>query len=317
MQGYSNGYSRNNPQSDARIQRQPIFDPALKHFPNGFRLGEPLFNHPDIQQEWLKARWLVISHLLELIANSCWHQHLVLRGSLLLKAWLGDAAREPGDIDWVFRPKDISVSNALCKQLFNELAILVSRHPQIGNVEIETYKITIDNIWTYERAEGRRIVFPWKVQDLPPGTLQMDLVFGEEIPDEPMQTLIPASEGKGTLVWSVSKELSLAWKLLWLETDSYPQGKDLYDAVLLAQQIHLPFQLLRRVFESSEDWRYFQKHILKPNSSFPWEVDAQSVEWDDFQKEYPQIEGTASDWLTRLSEALASTFAERDRSLPL
>ena len=29
--------------------------------------------------------------------------------------------------------------------------------------------------------------------------------------------------------------LALAWKLLWLATDTYPQGKDLYDAVLLAE----------------------------------------------------------------------------------
>ncbi|PYC74957.1 hypothetical protein C7C45_03455 [Micromonospora arborensis] len=29
--------------------------------------------------------------------------------------------------------------------------------------------------------------------------------------------------------------LALAWKLLWLATDRYPQGKDLYDAALLAE----------------------------------------------------------------------------------
>ena len=40
---------------------------------------------------------------------------------------------------------------------------------------------------------------------------------------------------------------ALAWKLLWLATDTYPQGKDLYDAVLLAEHTTVDQSLVRQL----------------------------------------------------------------------
>lgn len=129
----------------------------------------------------------------------------------------------------------------------------------------------------------------------------MDVVFNEQLWCDPIETLIPTYGDCSQTVWSVNKEVSLAWKLLWLETDIYPQGKDLYDAALLAKQTHLRLGLLKEVLQSG-DWR--SKEALTVEFPLKWEVD-----WKNFKLEYPWIEGGASEWQARLSSALTSTFA--------
>ena len=61
------------------------------------------------------------------------------------------------------------------------------------------------------------------------------MVFCEDLPVAPVVTPIPHAEGPPSQLRTATRELSVAWKLLWLETDSNPQAKDLYDAVLLAE----------------------------------------------------------------------------------
>lgn len=308
-----------NPVQDPRMQRSQVFDPALWHFSHrAFRLGDPIFQDPELAERWFEARQQVIEYLLLSIQGSHWHEHLILRGSLLLKAWLGDTAREPNDIDWVFRPDHVQLKDTfgkvseLPKQLFDELIQMVRTYPLVGNVKIDGARIATDDIWTYERADGRRILLPWQAEGLPEGTLQIDIVFGERLFTEPILTPIPTSWNENILMWSASKELSLAWKLRWLETDMYPQGKDLYDATLLAEQTHLPFELLRQVLELSEDWIGSLKYDV-PNfswkSGYPWLTELDSIDWDNFKLEYPWVEGDVKSWLDRLSLALAPTFA--------
>jgi hypothetical protein len=300
------------PNTDPRIKRPAVFDPALKHFLNAFRFGEPIFQDPQIASQWLDARQQVIELLLQLIQESHWNEHLVLRGSLLLKAWMGDFAREPGDIDWVFRPENIKPNDdRSSERLFDELFQMFVIHKKIGNISIDVLNISTDDIWTYHRVEGRRIVIPWQAEGLPAGTLQMDVVFGERLFTEPILTPIPTKLGGNIPIWSASKELSLAWKLLWLETDMWPQGKDLYDATLLAEQTQLPFDLIRQVLESSEDWVDCLKSVpdFSWKSGYPWLIESRYIDWDNFKLEYPWVEGDAQSWIDRLKLALAPTFA--------
>lgn len=63
--------------------------------------GEPAFDAPSTARRWRAAHRAVQDHLLEVIAGSPWGDGLILRGSLPLRAWLGAAAREPGDLDWI------------------------------------------------------------------------------------------------------------------------------------------------------------------------------------------------------------------------
>ena len=131
----------------------------------------------------------------------------------------------------------------------------------------------------------------------------MDVVFKEDLWTDPVQTQIPTSQNSSRTVWSVDQEISLAWKLLWLETDIYPQGKDLYDAALLAENTHLSLDLLKLVLQSG-DWRPRSEEFT---ADFPleWEVD-----WENFKLEYPWTTGSAEEWQLRLSAALKPTFAE-------
>jgi hypothetical protein len=279
-----------------------IFDPALLQFSRAFRHGDPHFGDDASHHKWIDAKWQVIDHLLGIITNSKWNDHLVLRGSLLQKAWFGDDGREPGDIDWVFRPKEVGIDDSLAVELFTDLKGRVAESQTVGDAEIVVKKIFTDDIWTYERAAGKRIIFPWKAEALPAGYIQMDVVFKEDLWTDPVQTQIPTSRNSTRSVWSVDKEISLAWKLLWLETDMYPQGKDLYDATLLAENTHLSLDLLKLVLQSY-DWRPRSGEL---SSDFPlrWEVD-----WENFKLEYPWVEGMAEDWKARLTEALKPTFS--------
>ncbi|MEV0492011.1 nucleotidyl transferase AbiEii/AbiGii toxin family protein [Streptomyces atratus] len=63
--------------------------------------GEPAFSDPSLAPRWRAARRSVQDHLLRVVAESPWGDGLILRGSLPLQAWVGAAAREPGDLDWI------------------------------------------------------------------------------------------------------------------------------------------------------------------------------------------------------------------------
>ncbi|GAA4921711.1 nucleotidyl transferase AbiEii/AbiGii toxin family protein [Actinoplanes utahensis] len=47
------------------------------------------------------AHRAALDHVLTLIAESEWAHVLVLRGSMTMPAWVGDAARPPADLDWI------------------------------------------------------------------------------------------------------------------------------------------------------------------------------------------------------------------------
>ncbi len=262
--------------------------------------GEPTFQDIEVGLEWRAARRRVIDHLLRLVSESTWQDDLILRGSMLLKVWMGEAAREPGDVDWVIASKTVQVSDRWTISMFEGLIKFVAEQSRADNIDILVSEAAVDDIWTYDRAPGRRIVFPWRTAGLPPGFVQMDFVFQEEMWSPPVRTSISTLEGINVELWTASRELSLAWKLLWLATDMYPQGKDLYDAALLAEQVYLPSILLRQVLEPAFRG---SPPTLGPDFVRAWEVD-----WENFQLEYPWVKGSARDWQERLVQVLAPTF---------
>ena len=295
------------PELEPGVQRPKVFDPALMHFANGFRVGEPKFADAETARRWRATRRAVMDHVVKMVSESPWAGNLVLRGSLLLKAWLGDAAREPGDMDWVVTPRTIALDSDWSRQFFPDLARMVCDRAagRIG-AEIVAAEVAMDDIWTYERAPGRRVVFPWRAPGLPTGAVQMDVVFGEELLLPPAPTQIPHADGsEGPTVLAAAKELSLAWKILWLETDSYPQGKDLYDAALLAEQTRLPADILLRTLTTpSAGASWLKREEINAELPLRWQVD-----WDTFRAEYPWVEGDAEDYQRILSDALRRTFA--------
>lgn len=95
---------------------------------------------------------------------------------------------------------------------------------------------------------------------------------------------------------------------MWLIDDMYAQGKDLYDAVLLAERYPLPYELLHEVFRLSGEWPYpYQEYV-----SFDNVVEAlRFVEWRHFVTEYPQYADDERAFVERLKRAVAPTFAGR------
>ncbi|MEW4488142.1 nucleotidyl transferase AbiEii/AbiGii toxin family protein [Thalassoglobus sp. JC818] len=292
--------------ANSGTSRPKYFDPALRHFVEGFRAGEPQFASPDVEKLWQTNRLKVLHHILKLISESECAEHLVLRGSVLLRTWFGEQARQPGDLDWVVTPQNWSINQQPARKLIEELVELLRGSVVDDSLHIPDTPFATDEIWTYEKAPGRRIIVPWKTSD--PrlnGTIQMDFVFGEAMPSQPQFTDVIVGPFSPIPLRTATIEQSLAWKLLWLATDCFAMGKDLYDAVLLAEHSKISADLLKRTFEADETLHYSHYRNFTAEEIQNW-----SVEWDDFVKEYPTIPGTAVDWKQRLQAALKPLFQE-------
>ncbi|MFJ1752386.1 nucleotidyl transferase AbiEii/AbiGii toxin family protein [Kitasatospora sp. NPDC088134] len=283
------------PIEDPRAVQPVVFDPAMKHYADAYRPGDPRFADPALGAAWSAARRHAMDAVLRVVADSGWVDHLVLRGSVLLRAWFGAAAREPGDLDFVVVPEEWAIDDPRTGDLLHGLVRAAAA--EAGPVRFLPAEAVIEDIWTYERVPGRRLLLPWAADGLPGGTVQLDFVFHEPLPVPPE----PCEVAPGAVLNTATRELSLAWKLLWLHTDSYPQGKDLYDAALLAGSTGLRYAVLRDVFVPGE--AVYAEHPFGPDS-------LRGTEWAHFVAEYPHLAGEEADHLRTLAAALAPTFAE-------
>ncbi|MFC4117388.1 nucleotidyl transferase AbiEii/AbiGii toxin family protein [Nonomuraea zeae] len=203
-------------------------------------------------------------------------------------------------------PHDIELDSSFTAKMFKGLIGAVADDPGAsGAVTVDATGIRVDDIWTYDRTPGQRLVFTWRAAGLPSGTVQLDFVFNERLPVPPVTALIPRTGGgEPAPVQAATPELSLAWRILWLASDIWVQGKDLYDAVLLAERITLPDELFRGVLQEALGERAAAEFDLDTIRN--WDVD-----WEEFQVEYPQVQGQAHVWKRRLAHALTPTIVRR------
>jgi hypothetical protein len=276
----------------------------MKQHPNAYRATDPAFADPSRTDAWRTARRAALDLVLTAVSESEWVDHLVLRGSVLMAAWFGEEAREPGDLDFVVVPQTWKIDDERTARMLEGIARAAQEASGDG-VRISAEGAVVEDIWTYERVPGRRMVLPWTAPGLPHGHVQLDFVFEERLPEPPEPVELPG----GTVVQAATPALSLAWKMMWLLNDAYAQGKDLYDAVLLAERHPLPYELLHKVFELSGEWPYPQepyitlKHVVEL---------LQYVEWHHFVVEYPQYADAEREFVDRLVEAVTPTFAGRE-----
>jgi hypothetical protein len=294
------------PPRDDESTENLIFEPATQQYRRAFRRGDPVLP-PDEMERWHAARREVMRHLLDVVSGTEWAGHLVLRGSLALKAACGTEAREPGDIDWVVRPSDLRMDQPEAHRLLDGILRVVAANTSSHSVKIDAGAVVRNDIWTYERAPGHRIAFPWSCGSLPPSLVQMDFVFEQKLHVPPSVIRLTLGDLPEVPVLAASNEESLAWKLLWLFSDIYPQGKDLYDAVLLAERTPLRSSLLKTVLEDAGEWN--PKWI---SETFPLRsaCHQRSVDWENFRKECPWVEGTCEAWVARLQKAIAAAVSE-------
>ncbi|GAA1254305.1 hypothetical protein GCM10009665_51190 [Kitasatospora nipponensis] len=315
-------------------------------------------------ERWRTAHRAVLDHLLALVAGSPLGDALVLRGSMVMSAWVGSDAREPADLDWIVPPPPLVpldpehpypyVAEVAEVQQWPEAADgagryeiwrfedfgtrglrpvtppeglhwiveaepeydpphealldLVRERPQAApGVLLDADAARADGTWTYAEygTAGVRLIVPWRARGLPPGEARLDFARDERLPEPPVLTAIPRGDGAGrTPVRTAGRELSLAWKLLWLHTDCATHGraqaKDLYDAVLLAEAAAttLSPRLLRTVFRQAPGGPA-AADALGRDAVARW-----SVDWQGFRAEHPRVRGTAEEWLERLGRAL-------------
>ncbi|WP_281312509.1 nucleotidyl transferase AbiEii/AbiGii toxin family protein [Polyangium sp. y55x31] len=222
-----------------------------------------------------------------------------------LEAWFPEHARRAHDIDFVVRDASTAPDSTAAQKLLDGIRQVVRDALVEGDVRIIEDEIVLDSIWTYERAEGRRLSVPWLFAGAMRDAIQIDIVFREPLQDAPTIEVLhntAVAHGyrhipTGLSLWFASRAESLAWKLLWLETDAHPQAKDLYDAVLLAEHVALPVDLVRRVFTvKGETWQH------GGDTQF---VRAWHIEWEGFALEYPELAtGNGDAWLDRLASML-------------
>ncbi|GHG70618.1 nucleotidyl transferase AbiEii/AbiGii toxin family protein [Comamonas sp. JC664] len=274
--------------------RADVFDPALRHHGRAFIKGPPHFEDPAEEARFRTTRARVLRRCLAAIGHAPVGDRLVVRGSAVLEVWYGERARPAKDLDVVVTPASVGPNSHEGEKLLRDLAQAITDVLRVEGTNLDPAAIPVDAIWTYERAEGRRLTFPWFWEGRVRDSVQVDVVFNEPLLTAPIALTVDAVP-----VRVASKEESLAWKLLWLADDGYPQGKDLYDAVLLAEDTSLPPGLLQRVFEakSSDCW---QDEFNQGEFHFHTRVD-----WPNFALEHPTLaQGDVDSYWARLKTAL-------------
>jgi hypothetical protein len=181
---------------------------------------------------------------------------------------------------------------------------LVRKQPRTGGgMVFDPDVATVDATWdyTYEPTDGSegggvRITLPWRSVD-EHGSIQLDFAYDEQLPDPPIFAVVPRGDGGPPMVVrSASRELSLAWKVQWLAADQAGNGrvagKDLYDAVLLAELdgVRLPDRLRRRVLRA----------VPNPDAVRDW-----AVNWAEVSV---HAAGDPRNWLDRLATALQRMY---------
>ncbi|MGC4047881.1 MAG: nucleotidyl transferase AbiEii/AbiGii toxin family protein [Armatimonas sp.] len=259
--------------------RPHIFDPALRHYPHGFRQGDPKFADESTRLYWEWMQQEAMTHLLGITKACSWKDGPILRGSVVLWHYLGGQARVPRDLDWLVQPTSLKPDSPLIQDFFREVVARLRDEPSFGSGAFEPDEIRYDDIWVYDKSPGLRLVFPWYAQNMPVGMVQMDFAFQEPLPTAPVYLDLPGASG----VRAASLEQLLAWKLYWLKEDDYPQGKDLYDATLIAE------------------------HLYAAGTPYSFDLPdtlVSDVYWDDFLSEYPDVQGDPASWAKRLRAAL-------------
>lgn len=134
------------------------------------------------------------------------------------------------------------------------LELIATQPVTVGGVRLDADNAAVDTEWGYAYDSedgagggGSRLVIPWQGDGVN-GTVRVDFAYDERLPEPPVLLAVPRIDGRPpTVTWAANARSALIWKVHWLVTDQeqhgFCQGKDLYDAVLLAELVSDPPRL--------------------------------------------------------------------------
>lgn len=253
-----------------------------------------------------------LDHVLAAISRSRWGEHLVLRGSALMRAWYGRDARMPHDLDFIVDSEVWRDDEFQTGEIFEDLFLDVEYSPRTDLMDGLCFvpsRVGRSSIGAYGTREtmvrdrpddrwGFRLTLPWYCGGAR-GQVQVDFAFDEKLHAPPCRTAVPRLSGGAPLfLKAATPEQSLCWKLHWLWIDSRPLCKDLYDVWLLRNVRPSPSLLDRTTgvgdaaSRVATDW--LQADVLR------WG----RLDWDGFRAEYPMVRGTARDYRKAIEDDL-------------
>lgn len=253
-----------------------------------------------------------LDHVLAAISRSRWGEHLVLRGSALMRAWYGRDARMPHDLDFIVDSEVWRDDEFQTDEIFEDLFLDVEYSPRTDLMDGLCFvpsRVDRSSIGAYGTREtmvrdrpddrwGFRLTLPWYCGGAR-GQVQVDFAFDEKLHAPPCRTAVPRLSGDAPLfLKAATPEQSLCWKLHWLWIDSRPLCKDLYDVWLLRNVRPSPSLLDRTTgvgdaaSRVATDW--LQADVLR----WGW------LDWDGFRAEYPMVRGTARDYRKAIEDDL-------------
>jgi hypothetical protein len=277
-----------------------FFDPALKHFGRGLRAGDPAMPSATRTAAWREGCEAALRSVVFAAATCPAADALVLRGGMTVRAWCGSDARRPRDLDLVVTPASLSADGGDAEALLQTLADAVVALPPLGATFARD--VGLDAIWTYARAEGRRLTFFTTVEGFDEAfPLGVDVVFGQPLRDAPSPLRLETPHGDATLRAASPRE-SLAWKVLWLVSDWFPMPKDAYDAMILARRLAADDRaslqaLLNEMAPTHGDGLRAEEVALPGIAALLRRDGILHTEWTHFAAEYPDLAQLGPDHL--------------------
>ncbi|GAB4585160.1 nucleotidyl transferase AbiEii/AbiGii toxin family protein [Nocardia sp. IFM 10818] len=293
-----------------------VYDPLARQSAHRRRPTErPYFYDPARAEAWVAARREAMDCVLAAAVASTWSNNLVLRGSALLAARFGAWAREPADLDFVVTPRRLRADQSAVDRMLDEIASRAAGLALLDDsvrILAESDIAEIEPVWPYRGTAGRRLTLAWDCPRRGRGTVRVDFAFGEELPEPAREIRMPrlGRPGPPVVMAAATETASLAWKLMWLDEDvssgNLAQGKDLFDAVLLAEHGEHPgglFEAMTRLGGLVYDW--------SPPGSYDPETLAdfgRRVDWSGFAVDYPLLVEAHEEFVQRFVAAVTRVY---------
>ncbi|MFD8597983.1 nucleotidyl transferase AbiEii/AbiGii toxin family protein [Kitasatospora sp. NPDC059646] len=175
------------------------------------------------------AHRAVLDHLLGLVADSSLSDVLVLRGSMVMPAWVGAEAREPADLDWIVpRPSLIPVDTEHPYPYVDEVAV-VQQWPEAADGAARY------EIWTYEEfdtrglrpavpPEGLHWIAETEPETRPPYETLLDLVRERPTAAPGLVLDADAARDDGTWTYAEYETPGVCLTVPW-QADGHPSGE--------------------------------------------------------------------------------------------